>query len=64
MRASVASLRPFEDEYRIVRPNGDQRWISARAEPTIGSAGAVVGLRGISQDVTARRSTTEPPREE
>jgi PAS domain S-box-containing protein len=64
MRASVASLRPFEDEYRIERPNGEQRWIFARAEPTIGSAGAVVGLRGISQDVTARRSTTEPPREE
>ncbi|MDQ1358374.1 MAG: fold, partial [Acidimicrobiaceae bacterium] len=45
----------FEDEYRIIRPGGEHRWVYARAEPTVGSAGDVVGLRGISQDVTDRR---------
>jgi PAS domain S-box-containing protein len=59
MRQSVATLRPFEDEYRIVRPDGEERWIFARAEPTIGSAGAVLGLRGIGQDMTARRPRPE-----
>jgi PAS domain S-box-containing protein len=52
---AVATGRPFEDEYRIIRPEGDHRWVYARAEPTVGSAGDVVGLRGISQDVTDRR---------
>ena len=46
------SAQPFEDEYRIVRPDGEERWIYLRAEPSLGSAGAVVGLRGIGQDVT------------
>ncbi len=52
---AVASGHPFEDEYRIIRPSGEYRWVYARAEPTVGSAGDVVGLRGISQDVTDRR---------
>jgi PAS domain S-box-containing protein len=55
LAAAVASGRPFEDEYRIIRPTGEHRWVYARAEPTVGSAGDVVGLRGIGQDVTDRR---------
>jgi PAS domain S-box-containing protein len=55
MRSCVTSGRPFEEEYRVVRPSGDIRWLHARAVPTVGSAGAVVGLRGIGQDVTDRR---------
>jgi PAS domain S-box-containing protein len=55
LTAAVASGRSFEDEYRIVRSSGELRWVFARAEPTVGSAGDVVGLRGISQDVTERR---------
>jgi PAS domain S-box-containing protein len=57
----VASGRPFEKEYRIVRPDGDVRWLYARAAPTIGSAGTVVGLRGIAQDMTDRGGATGGP---
>lgn len=56
LAASVATGRPFESEYRIVRPDGSGRTVYARAEPTVGSSGDVVGLRGIAQDVTDRRS--------
>jgi PAS domain S-box-containing protein len=52
---SVASGRPFEDEYRVVRPDREIRIVQARAQPTVGSAGSVLGLRGIGQDVTDRR---------
>jgi len=54
MDRSVASGRPFDDEYRVVRPNGDERRLRARAQPQVGSAGGVVGLRGIGQDITDR----------
>ena len=57
MDAAVAGARPFEDEHRIVKPTGEVRWIYVRAEPTLSSAGAVVGLRGIGQDVHDRRIT-------
>lgn len=54
MHDSVESGRRFEREYRVVRPNGDIRSLYASATPTVGSAGTVVGLRGIGQDVTDR----------
>ncbi len=49
---SVSSGRTFEARYRVVRPGGEVRLIHARAQPTFGSAGTAVGLRGIGQDVT------------
>ena len=62
MEAAVRSAQPFEDEYRIVRPDGEERWIYLRAEPTLGSAGVVVGLRGIGQDVTDGADHSRPTR--
>lgn len=52
MHTAIAADRPFEEEYRVVRPDGQVRWLHARAHPAIGSGGEVVGLRGIGQDVT------------
>jgi PAS domain S-box-containing protein len=52
MQESIASGRPFESEYRVVRPNGEVRKVHVRAQPSFGSSGAAVGLRGIGQDVT------------
>ena len=51
---AVASGRRFEDEYRVVRRDGSVGVVYARAEPMVGSADVVVGLRGIGQDVTDR----------
>ncbi|MET1003526.1 MAG: hypothetical protein ABWZ15_17075, partial [Acidimicrobiia bacterium] len=48
--------RPLDVEYRAVQPGGAVRHVYVRAEPAISSAGAVVGLRGIGQDITDRVS--------
>ena len=60
MEDAVQSGRPFEQEYRIVRPDGEERRIYLRAEPTLSSAGVVVGLRGIGQDLTDGRDQSRP----
>jgi PAS domain S-box-containing protein len=52
MEGAVATGRPFEDEYRIVRPDGEQRLMRVRAQPALGSDGTAVGLRGSGHDVT------------
>jgi PAS domain S-box-containing protein len=52
MEGAVASSQPFEDEYRVVGSAGNVRWFAMRAEPAVGSSGDVVGLRGVSQDIT------------
>lgn len=51
MEAAVASGQPFEDEYRVADAS-TTRWFAMRAEPAVGSSGDVVGLRGVSQDIT------------
>ena len=58
MEAAVASAHPFEDEYRVVRPDREVREIYVRGHPAAGSAGSVVGLRGIGQDVTGLNNVT------
>lgn len=57
MEDAVAKDRPFEAEYRIVRPDHNTRDVHARAQTAIGSASTVVGLRGIGQDVTDRHGS-------
>jgi PAS domain S-box-containing protein len=51
--ASVASGRPLDVEYRVVRADGSVRRLHTRAEPTFGAGGAVVGLHGYARDITS-----------
>ena len=51
MEAAVATGQPFENEYRVA-DESTTRWFAMRAEPAVGSSGDVVGLRGVSQDIT------------
>ena len=52
-----ATGRPFEDEYRVVRPDDEIRSVHAHAPANRRFAGDVLGLRGIGQDVTDQRTT-------
>jgi PAS domain S-box-containing protein len=45
----------FEREYRLVRPDGETRWIAARGRVEAESDGSEPRLRGISIDVTSRK---------
>jgi len=42
-------------EYRIVRPDGQVRWISDRVFPVRDDEGRVVHLAGIAEDITERK---------
>jgi len=45
----------YDEEYRLVRPDGSVRWIRDRAAPVRDAAGKLVRLAGIAEDVTARK---------
>ena len=49
---AVATKQSFEAEYSVVGSDGIARRFTVRAEPTIGSSGDVVGVRGVSHDIT------------
>ncbi|MGZ4962151.1 MAG: PAS domain-containing sensor histidine kinase, partial [Limisphaerales bacterium] len=51
--------KPFEHEYRIVRPDGALRWILDRGFPVRNSEGNVTHYVGTAQDVTERKRLEE-----
>jgi len=47
----------FEETYRVIRPDGTQRWVRDRAFPHVNEKGEVVRISGIASDITRQRET-------
>jgi len=50
--ASVEAQKPFELEYRFLRPDGDETWVMGRAVHSRDADGAILGSLGTVTDVT------------
>jgi len=59
LTACLESPRAFAFNHRIVRPEGEVRWLSCEGLAELDTAGAVVRFRGTAQDVTGRRRAEE-----
>lgn len=63
LRASIATSfergTPYRIEYRIRRPDGEQRWVACWAEPHRDVDGRVARLVGMMQDISERRMREE-----
>ncbi len=46
----------YDEEYRIIRPDGSIRWIWDRAFPIRDASGTVCRIAGIAEDITHRRT--------
>jgi PAS domain S-box-containing protein len=55
----VFSGKSVQQEYRIVRDDGEIRWVEAKVKPTVDTAGKVVRLDGIVSDITDRKRAEE-----
>ncbi|MGE0448857.1 MAG: PAS domain S-box protein [Vicinamibacterales bacterium] len=53
----------YDEEYRIVRPDGEVRWIRDRAFPVRDEDGRVVRVAGVAEDITIRRHLEEQLRQ-
>jgi len=49
----------YDEEYRIIRPDGSMRWIRDRAFPIQDSSGSVCRIAGIADDITERKRAEE-----
>ncbi|MFC7231653.1 PAS domain S-box protein [Saliphagus sp. GCM10025308] len=45
----------FDEEYRIIRPDGQVRWLDVRAVPARNEEGNVSHVVGIAEDITERK---------
>jgi PAS domain S-box-containing protein len=48
-----------QSEFRVLRPNGDQRWCIGIAAASVDAAGRVVRVSGVTTDITDRKETEE-----
>ena len=53
------STGEYDVEYRILRPDGTQRWIHDRAFPVRDASGEINRIAGVADDVTERKRTEE-----
>ncbi len=58
----VQGLENFDASYRILRPDGEVRWIHARAFPVLDSSGEVVRHTGIAVDISDLKKAEEQSR--
>ncbi|MEJ0070877.1 MAG: PAS domain S-box protein [Pseudomonadota bacterium] len=60
----IFSASDFIMDGRIIRPDGELRWLHLEATPRLDETGRVVGFFGIMQDITARKRAEETVREQ
>ncbi|MDP5183600.1 SpoIIE family protein phosphatase [Blastococcus sp. BMG 814] len=52
---AIETAGEYAAEYRVVLPDGEQRWVAARGRALAGEAGTAVRLLGAAWDISARR---------
>jgi len=55
----LAGDEAYDEEYRVVRPDGSVRWVRDRGFPIHDSAGQVYRVVGIAQDITERKNAED-----
>jgi PAS domain S-box-containing protein len=56
LRGAIATCGEYDAEYRIVRPDGETRWIHARGRALAGEDGRAARLLGAAYDTTGERA--------
>ncbi|NER33561.1 MAG: PAS domain S-box protein [Oscillatoria sp. SIO1A7] len=59
----IRNKTTFDQEYRIIRPDGSLRWIRARSFPVKNALGEFYRFVGIAEDITDRQQKSEALRQ-
>ena len=62
--ANIATGTDYHVEFRIVRPDGEIRWVRSDVHPVLGPAGVFLGLTGTWLDVTELKAAESMLREQ
>ncbi|MBI1276753.1 MAG: PAS domain-containing protein [Anaerolineaceae bacterium] len=59
IRAMTEAKGTYEAEYRVLDDEGTARWLYSLGQPYRDSNGEIVGVAGVTQDITGRKSIEE-----
>jgi PAS domain S-box-containing protein len=59
IRETIETDAPYRVEFRVVRPDGEMRWIDSQALAQRDETGKAVRLIGVHQDISERRQREE-----
>jgi PAS domain S-box-containing protein len=54
---AIAEQSDYDIEYRVIQPDGKERWIAAKGHAQYDSFGQVLGMLGVVQDITQRKQS-------
>jgi len=60
---AITDHQQFKNEYRIVRPDGNVRWVESHGEPVFDSTGRLTQIVGTLLDITERKLADDALRE-
>lgn len=63
IRTSFVKGGEYENEYRIVRPGGEVRWMAGYGRVELDAQGQPAFMRGVTRDITKRKLAEEALRE-
>ncbi len=63
-RKAIAETQRFHNEYRIIRKDGDIRWVSAQGGMTPSEDGQQASVNGVILDITEQNETREELRKQ
>jgi two-component system, cell cycle sensor histidine kinase and response regulator CckA len=58
-RSAIAQRRPYAHDHRIIRSDGQVRWLHERAETIYDAAGNAIRMVGVVQDITERKEAAD-----
>lgn len=59
LRQSLLTGQDYSTEYRIVLPDGSERWIASKAGVQRSEGGQVISMEGVVQDITVRKKAEQ-----
>jgi PAS domain S-box-containing protein len=59
LAAAMKQDSGYDEQYRIVRPDGSRRWVRDRGFPVFDSNGVVYRIAGVADDITEQKEAEE-----
>jgi PAS domain S-box-containing protein len=57
--AAIGTGEPFHEEYRVIRKDGEIRWLDARGRTRFDASGKAIRFAGAAVDVTERKASEQ-----